>query len=235
MVSTGHYLATMAAVRILEQGGNAFDAGVAAGLCINVVQPDMTNIGGVAPVIAFNAATSAVSTISGLGNWPQAARREYFVNECNHSIPPGVRRSVIPAAIDSWITSLQRWGTMTFREVSAPAIELAADGFAIYPFLLASIEEAFDELADWPSSAAIFLDDAQVPEIGSRLVQRDLARTLERIGDAERAAPGSREHGLQAARDCFYRGGDRGPNRWIHDGLGWLDDGRRSREFSGRD
>src|SRR3990170_674644 len=100
VASAGHYLATMAATRILEMGGNAIDAGVAGGMCINVLQPDMTNIGGVAPVILYSAKDNAVRSISGLGTWPQAATRDYYANELNGDIPRGVLRSVMPAAID---------------------------------------------------------------------------------------------------------------------------------------
>ncbi|CAN5793495.1 hypothetical protein BH23CHL2_BH23CHL2_21430 [soil metagenome] len=178
MASTGHYLATMAALRILERGGNAFDAGVAAGLCINVLQPDMTSIGGVAPVIVFDARRRRVSTVSGLGTWPATADSSYFIEECDNRIPPGVRRCVMPAAIDSWLTTLERWGTMTFRDVSQPAIKLAADGFAIYPFLHASIVDAASQLRSWPASGSIYLGDGRIPDIGDRLIQRYLASTL---------------------------------------------------------
>ena len=206
MASTGHFLATLSAVRILELGGNAFDAGVAAGLCINVLQPDMTNVGGVAPVMVYDATNGRVSTVSGLGTWPAGADPAYFINECDGLIPPGVRRCVMPAAIDSWLTTLSRWGTMTFRDVSEPAIELAADGFAIYPFLHASIQESAAELRTWPSSGEIFLNDGRVPDVGDRLIQTDLAATLMAMGDAERSRSGTREEGIQAARDHFYLG-----------------------------
>src|SRR6476469_2593127 len=82
MAATGHPLATMAAIRVLEQGGNAIDAGVAAGLCINVLQPDMTNLGGVAPIMLYSARERAVRAISGLGWWPQAVEPDYFMREC---------------------------------------------------------------------------------------------------------------------------------------------------------
>lgn len=113
MASTGHYLATMAAVRILERGGNAIDAGVTAGLCINVLQPDMTNIGGVAPIMLYSARDGQPYTISGLGSWPHAVSRDYFVTECEGAIPPGVHRCVMPAAMDAWLTALERFGTMS--------------------------------------------------------------------------------------------------------------------------
>jgi gamma-glutamyltranspeptidase/glutathione hydrolase len=74
-VSTGHYLATLAAMRILDRGGNAVDAGVAAGLCLGVLYPDMVSIAGVAPIIFYQADRREITTISGLGRWPRRARR----------------------------------------------------------------------------------------------------------------------------------------------------------------
>ena len=71
-VSTGHYLATAAGYRILEQGGNATDAGVAAGISLNVVLPGSTSFGGVAPILICDAETRVVSSISGLGRWPRS-------------------------------------------------------------------------------------------------------------------------------------------------------------------
>src|SRR6266516_8011902 len=78
MVASGHYLATMAGTRLLEAGGNAVDAGVAGGICINVLQPDMTNFGGVAPIIIYLADRNEVVTISGLGRWPKKASVALF-------------------------------------------------------------------------------------------------------------------------------------------------------------
>ena len=72
MVSSGHYHATLAGIDILEKGGNAFDAGVAVGLCINVTHPDFTNLGGVAPIIIYSSEEDKIYTISGLGTWPEA-------------------------------------------------------------------------------------------------------------------------------------------------------------------
>ena len=79
MISAGHYLAASAGYRILEQGGNAIDAGVASGIAINVTLPHATNFGGVAPIMIYMAESDEVSTISGLGRWPQTANIEHFV------------------------------------------------------------------------------------------------------------------------------------------------------------
>ena len=207
VAATGHYLATMASTRILEMGGNAIDAGVAGGLCINVLQPDMTNMGGVAPIILYSAKEGAVFSISGLGTWPQAANREYFLNECGGDIPYGVHRCVMPAAIDAWLTALKRFGTMSFADVAAPAIQLAEEGFATFFFFRSNIEADAETLAQWPSSREIFLPNGRVPDIGERFVQKDLGRMLRMLIEAEEGAKHlGREAGIQAARDRFYKG-----------------------------
>lgn len=207
VASTGHYLATMAAVQILECGGNAVDAGVAAGLCLNVVQPDRTNIGGVAPIILYSAKDNALWTISGLGYWPASVRREYFVSECDNDIPLGIQRCVVPAAIDSWLTALKQFGTLPLADVAAPAISLAERGFATYYFLRSNIEGVANTLAQWPSSAAVYLPGGHAPDIGERFIQADLANTLNMLVEAEQASLNrGREEAIQTARDRFYKG-----------------------------
>lgn len=207
VAASGHPLATMAAVRLLERGGNAIDAGVAAGLCINVLLPDMTNLGGVAPIILYSARERAVRAISGLGPWPRAVRRDYFVEECGGAIPPGVARCVVPAAADAWLAALQEFGSLSLAEVAAPAIALAEEGFPVYPFLHANLEDDAASLARWTSTAAIYLPGGALPGVGQRLVQRDLGRTLRLLVEAEAGAAGQgRAAGIQAARDRFYRG-----------------------------
>jgi gamma-glutamyltranspeptidase/glutathione hydrolase len=207
MVSTGHYLATTAAVRLLETGGNAIDAGVAAGLCLNVVQPEFTNLGGVAPILLFRERDGAARTISGLGTWPRGVDLDFFTVACGGDMPPGVQRAVVPAAVDSWLTALRDCGTRTLAEVAAPAIALAADGFPVYPLLHANLVAAAPTMARWPANASVFLPGGRAPEIGARLVQADLARTLRRLVEAEAGSRHlGREAAIQAARDRFYMG-----------------------------
>lgn len=121
-ISSTHHLATMGGLKILEQGGNAADAGVAAGLCINVVQSGSASFGGVSPIIYCPASGSPVETVSGLGRWPQASSLEYFLEQEGGDLPGGILRSVTPAAPDGWITALERFGTMTFAQVVQPAL-----------------------------------------------------------------------------------------------------------------
>ncbi len=214
MVSTGHYLATAAGYRILEQGGNAIDAGVAAGIVINVTLPQYTSFGGVAPIIIHHAASGETREISGLGRWPAAASSDYFRREHGGDMPHGVMRTVTPAAPDAWLTSLRRYGTMSFEQVVTPALELAAGGFPIPPTLHRALVSSGDNIildegdtSQWDSTMRIFYPGGRALGIGDLLVQTDLARTFQRLIDAERAASGQgREAGLAAARARFYEG-----------------------------
>ena len=135
MVASGHYLATLAGQRILDNGGNAVDAGVAAGLCITVLHIDMVDLAGVAPMIVYLADEDRVVTISGLGRWPQAASVEYFQKHCGGKIPNGVLRCITPGSPDAWITALEEYGTMSLAEVMQDAMTLAERGFPMHPFM----------------------------------------------------------------------------------------------------
>jgi gamma-glutamyltranspeptidase/glutathione hydrolase len=172
MISSVHYLATMGGLQVLERGGNAVDAGVAAGLCINVVQPYLAMFGGVAPIIISLAGSAApaaaagasrtagvagtdatpgstgaanpdeVITISGLGRWPRAAALERYRAQYGGDLPAGLPRTVTPAAPDAWLTALAEYGTQSLAEVMAPAIELAEEGFPLGAGLQAALAAA---------------------------------------------------------------------------------------------
>jgi gamma-glutamyltranspeptidase/glutathione hydrolase len=206
-VAAGHQLAALAAYRILEGGGNAVDAGVAGGICLAVVHPDIVNFAGVAPIMIYSAKARNVVTISGLGTWPRLATLEYFQQACSGEIPEGLPRTLVPAAPDAWITALEQHGTFGFAEVAAPAIELARDGFPISAFVAGMIQRYEQSYHRWPTSAPIYLPDDRPPSAGQRFVLSDLARTLLYMADQDRSKRGAgRQAGLAAARDAFYRG-----------------------------
>jgi gamma-glutamyltranspeptidase/glutathione hydrolase len=204
-VAAGHYLAASAAFSILEAGGNAIDAGCAAGIALGVLQPDLVNVAGVAPIM-IRLANGHVESIAGLGWWPKTLPADLFMREYAGTIPDGVLRTVVPAAPDAWITALQRHGTMRFADVASYAIRFAGEGFAVYPLLAASIAAHEDEYRRWPSNTAVFLPDNRAPKTGEKFVQSDLARTLQYMSDQDRAAGPDRLAGLHAARDAFYKG-----------------------------
>jgi gamma-glutamyltranspeptidase/glutathione hydrolase len=219
MVSTEHYLATAAGYRILEMGGNAIDAGVASGIALNVVLPEFTSFGGVAPIMIHHAETKETVTISGLGRWPKAASIDYFRQHANGELPVGILRTVTPAAADAWLTALKLYGTMTFAQVVTPALELAEQGFPAPASLRRLLARSADRLVhgavkDWSlrSLQLKFIRIGgrlvrQARRVGGLLVQRDLARTFRRMMEVERAnASQGREAAIQAARDFFYQG-----------------------------
>jgi gamma-glutamyltranspeptidase / glutathione hydrolase len=206
-IAAGHYLAAHAGFQILEAGGNAVDAGVAAGIALGVLQSDLVDVAGVAPIMIYMAEGEEIVTIEGLGPWPKALDPELFLREHGGQIPRGVLRTVVPAAPDAWITALKRYGTMSFGEVAAAATRFARDGFPMYPLMAESLERHAPVHRDWPSSAAIFLPGGRVPQAGEIFRQTDLGASLQYMADEERAAARSgREAGLDAAHDAFYRG-----------------------------
>ncbi len=207
MVSAGHYLAAEAGFAILEAGGNAVDAGVAAGIALGVLQSDIVQVSGVAPIILRMADSGEVVTIDGLGGWPRKATLEMFVEEHEGTIPEGILRTVVPAAPCAWITALEGFGTMSFGDVAAAAIRFAGKGFPMYGMLAEWIGEHREDYRRWPANAAIYLPGGKVPEVGGAFFQEDLGRTLQFMADEETAAASKgRGAGLQAARDAFYSG-----------------------------
>ena len=206
-ISAGHYLAAAAGLTILEAGGNAVDAGVCAGLVLGVVQPDIVNFGGVAPIL-IRRADGRVESIAGLGHWPMSLPPDLFMREHGGTMPRGVLRTVVPAAPDAWIQALERHGTMGFADVSEPAIRFAEEGFPTYPMIAESVAAHLSDYAEFPSNAAVFLPDGKPHAVGALFVQRDLAATIRHMADEDRraAASGGREAGLAAAHHAFYRG-----------------------------
>ena len=207
LVSCGHPLAAAAGYRILEEGGNAIDAGVASGIGINVTLPASANFGGVAPIILYHAESDEVVVISGLGRFPKAATIDYFNNNHGGDLPVGIHHSVVPSAPDAWMTALEKYGTMTFEQVVAPSIELATNGFPTGPRFTRALELREDLWSQWPSNAEILAPNGQVHQPGEIFVQKDLASSLERLVEVERAnAHRGREGAIRAARNYFYKG-----------------------------
>lgn len=207
MIVAGHYLAAQAGQAVLEAGGNAVDAGVAAALALGVVHADQVQVSGVAPMLIHLAERGQTIAISGLGGWPRAARLDTLVKDHGGTIPLGVLRTVVPAAPDALILALERFGTMTFGDVATAAIRCAREGFTVHPVMAHYIARNVESYRRWPSNAAIFLRAGHAPRAGELLVQADLAASLQYMVDEERSAGRrSREAGLAAARDAFYRG-----------------------------
>ncbi len=210
MIASGQFSATMAGLQILRNGGNAVDAGVAAGIAINVMLFDRTSFAGVAPIILYRAKDKSLVTLDGLGVWPRLADIEYFGRNCDGKMPKGIMRTVTPGAPDSWLTSLEMYGTMTLAEVLEPAWELAAKGAPVSAGVaqgLSSLEKRLDELD--PKAREVFFPGGRAPKAGDVLVQHDLGRVFKALMDEEAKARKqgcTRQEAIRQARDLFYKG-----------------------------
>lgn len=206
VVSSGHLFASLAGLDILRQGGNAIDAGVAAGICINVVHHDKTSFGGVAPIAIYLADRGEVKTIAGLGRWPRQASLEYFWEHQNGLYEEGIAHCVIPSAADAWARALQNYGTMSLSDVMAAAIDYARNGIPVHNHMAETFASAAEKIMRWPGSRAVAAPEGRVLNMGELFIQEDLANTLQGMVNAERAADGTREDRIQAGRDYFYKG-----------------------------
>src|ERR1700722_3612522 len=206
MVSSANYLAAQVGFGILEAGGNAIDAGVAGGIALGVLQCEYVHFAGVAPIMIHLAETGETVSISGLGPWPKLASAAWFREHQGGRILSNIKRCVIPAAPCSWITALERYGTMSFADVAAAAIRLGREGFGAQSISSEIIGESVETISQWPQNAAIYLPNCKMPAPGQRFLQTDLANSIQYMADQETAAKGDRVAGLRAARDAFYRG-----------------------------
>jgi gamma-glutamyltranspeptidase/glutathione hydrolase len=207
MVASTHWLASAAGMAVLEQGGNAFDAVVAAGLVLQVVEPHMCGPAGEVPVIGFDVRDGAVFVLNGQGPAPSAATIGAF-GELGLDLVPGngLLAACVPAAFGTWMLLLAEHGSLPLREVMRYAIGYARDGYPVVPGVssaIGSIAGVFTE--HWPSSAEIYLP-AGVPAPGSRFANPVLAGTYQRILDEAEAAGAGREAQIEAARRAFYEG-----------------------------
>jgi len=206
MVASGHYLATLAGHAMLEAGGNAVDAGCAAGIALGVLQSDIVNVAGVAPILVRMADSAEVISIAGLGWWPAALDPAVFVNRHGGKLPIGVLRTVVPSAPDAWLTALSRFGTMRFADIVEPAIRYARDGFHMHALMAQTLREKAVDYGRWESTSSIYLPGGNPPDTGDLFIQSDLAATLQYMADEERAAGGDLRTGYEAARSAFYLG-----------------------------
>jgi gamma-glutamyltranspeptidase / glutathione hydrolase len=208
MVASTHWLASAAGLAVLEKGGNAFDAAVAAGFVLQVVEPHLNGPGGEAPVIGFDAARGEAFVLDGQGPAPAAATLDAFAALGLDLVPgTGLLAACVPAAFGTWMLLLQRHGTLRLRDVMEYAIGYAADGYPMpgaASAVIAAVAGTFRE--HWPSSADIYLPGGAAPAPGSRFGNRDLAGAYSRILAEAEAASGDREAQIEAARVAFYEG-----------------------------
>lgn len=194
--------ATQVGARILEAGGNAFDACVAAAAVLAVTDPAMTGLGGDAFALVFSAEEGKVYSINAGGTAPKLATIAWFREHCHGTIPvnDGLLSASMPTLLDTWFVLLERWGTRGLAELLKPAMELAEDGFPVSEYLADYFSFAESKLQKYPSTAQIYFPAGHRLRAGDKLRNPDLARVLSAI------AKTAHEENLRAARDLFYKG-----------------------------
>ena len=207
-VSTGHPLSTAVALNILLKGGNAFDAGVASLLAGGVLEQDLYSLGGEALVLVYPTTEGSVTSVVGQGWAPGAVNVDWYRSRNKTLEGEGLDPAVVPGAIHAALTVLERWGTMSFEEVVAPAIEYAENGFPLRPSTARAIQNQLQFFERWPDNQAYWLkSDGSLYKAGETITLPTLARTLTRMVEAERAAKSTgRADGIVAARDLLYKG-----------------------------
>jgi gamma-glutamyltranspeptidase/glutathione hydrolase len=222
-VAAGSGYATDAGMRMYYTGGNAVDAGVASIFAAATTEYSHLGWGGEAPIL-IRTQDGKVHAIAGVGTMPKLATADFYRKrplQFGEILEPpektglkgmvpvaGIMAALVPSLPDAALVALREYGTKSFNDVVAPAIELA-DGSAIDELRSGSIQNSREFFTLWPSSAKHFMPDGHVPMPGEIFRQPDLARTLRRMAEAEKkalAAGASRLAAIDAVRDYFYRG-----------------------------
>jgi gamma-glutamyltranspeptidase / glutathione hydrolase len=206
MATSTHWLASATGFGILERGGNAFDAAVAMGLTLQIVEPQLNGPAGEVPVI-FQRPGEPVRVLCGQGVAPAGATIAAYRALGLEMVPgSGLLATVIPGAWDAWLLLLRDQGTMTLAEVLTPAIELARSGHPLLPRVAETIAGLADFFRDhWPTSAAVWLPGGRPPPAGALFTNPDLARCYQRLADIASAVK-TREAGIDAAREAWRTG-----------------------------
>ena len=217
VISSGHYLTSMAGTRMLLNGGNAFDALVAAGFAAAVVEPIASySLAAEGVFMLYDASSGDLLSLSGQGTAPGKATAEFYKSQGLERIPtgPGHEQShlsfTLPGVVHAFLSLAEKYGTKTIDELLAPAIGYAADGIPNYEYMLGRLDsrstaQQFDLYS--PGGWDVFYHNRQVPEAGTLLVQPGLANTLRAmVSGSGNGHSLSRADGLQKAREAFYEG-----------------------------
>src|SRR5690606_33284698 len=193
---------------VLERGGNAADAAVAAGFVLQIVEPHLNGPGGEVPILVWSETDRSLRVISGQGVAPEAATIEAVTGLGVDLMPgTGLLPATVPGAFGGWLRLLREWGTWSVADVLEPAITLAERGSPVLPRVAATIAGMAEEFrAEWPSSAEVWLPGNAVPAAGTRIRNPLLARTYRRAVTESEQAGGTRDQRIQAAHDAWYGG-----------------------------
>src|SRR5439155_4347088 len=159
-----------------------------------------------APILVHLAKSGETFEVSGVGPYPKRATAEFYRERHGGQIPSGLLRTVVPASPDAWCAALERWGTKSFAEVAAPAMECAEHGFPLSAFSAYQFGRAAEKIQKFPTSAALYLVNGQAPPPGHLLVEAELAQTIKAMAAAElKARTRGRAGVIRAARDALYK------------------------------
>jgi len=208
MVASTHWLASAAGMAVLEKGGNAFDAAVATGFVLQVVEPHLCGPGGEVPVIGYDSSRGETFVVCGQGTAPAGATVEAYTALGLDLVPgSGLLAACVPGAFGAWLLLLREYGRLPLRDVLEYAIGYAESGYPLVPAIswgIASVADLFRE--HWTSSAQVYLPNGGVPAPGSRFANPALAATYKRILAEAEAASGDRDEQIEAARRAWYDG-----------------------------
>jgi gamma-glutamyltranspeptidase/glutathione hydrolase len=207
-VTSTHWLASAVGMAMLERGGNAFDAAVAAGFTLQVCEPHLNGLGGDLPVVFHSAGSERVQVLCAQGVAPARATIAHYRSEGLSLIPgTGLLATVVPGAFDGWLSLLRDHGVLGLATVLEPAIFYAREGVPVVAPMtntIAAVKQLFK--TEWPTSAAVYLPGGHVPRTGTLFANPTLAVTYERLRAEAAAAGGNREAKIEAARRAFYEG-----------------------------
>jgi gamma-glutamyltranspeptidase/glutathione hydrolase len=208
VVTSTHWIATAVGMAALEKGGNAFDAGVATAFTLQVVEPHLNGPGGDVPIIVHDMKRGRTEVICGQGPAPAAATIEYYRDQGLDMVPgTGLLAACVPGTFESWMLLLRDYGTMRLRDVLEPAIAYARDGYPLVErasATIATVEQLFRK--HWPTSAAVYLPNNEVPVPGTLFTNKALAATYQRILDEAERAGADRVVQIERARATWSSG-----------------------------
>ena len=207
MVASTHWLASQSGMAVLEACGNAFDAAVAAGFVLQVVEPHLNGPGGEVPILFATPGAETATVLCGQGVAPAAADVDAFEALGLDLVPgTGLLAATVPGAVGAWLTLLRDHGTLPLADVLRFAIGYAGAGHPLAAGVtrtISSVAEHFQ--AFWPTSAATWLDtDGRAPAAGSRFRNPALAATYQRLVDAGSGL--ARDAAIDAAIVAWYNG-----------------------------
>lgn len=193
MVATSQPLASEVGIDVLKRGGNAVDAAIAVAAMLNVTEPNMTGIGGDCFAMIYSSKTKKLEALNASGRCPRALTLDHFASRKITQMPlTGMDTITVPGAFDGWLTVLEKYGTMKFADLMAPAISYAENGFPVMEKISADWEPEVAKLKQDPAAAATYLVNGGAPPPGTVFAQKNLAKTFRTL--------------VKGGRDAYYRG-----------------------------